>query len=154
MNVAWGVFPDGDRNVGSEQSIEPAENGLVKITYRFDVGWKFIRLAPRNETLRKIEGAPKELSFRVAGDGSGNSVRLRYADATGQTFQVNGGIMSEKKSYYFSFPLDGRDASYWGGPNDGKITYPIMFDSMVIDGTRNADGPHSVEISSPVLIYE
>ena len=153
QNAAWGIFPDGDRNVGSEQKIEMAEGGLVKITYKFNDGWKFIRLAPKEEALRTIEGEPKKLCVCVEGDGSGNSVRLRFADAKGQTFQIHGGTMSEKKLYSFAFPLDGRKASHWGGPNDGKITYPIRFDSLLIDGTRSATGPHSVVISPMVLVY-
>jgi len=153
LNAAWGIFPDGDAKVGSEQSIEVAENGTVKLTYKFDAGWKFLRLAPKEAALRKIEGAPKELTFRVEGDGSGNSVRLRFVDARGQTFQVNGGTMPEKKSYYFSFPLDGEGAGHWGGPNDGKIEYPISFDSIIIDGLSSPSDRNTIEISSPVLVY-
>ncbi len=154
LNKAWGIHPDGDKNVKSEQKIESTETGLVKITYKFDDGWKFVRLAPKNNELRKIEGKPKELGVRVEGDGSGNSVNLRFTDSTGQTFQVHGGRLTEKKSYFFTFPLDGVGAGHWGGKNDGKITYPIRFDSILIDGTRKACGPYSAEVSSMVLIYE
>ena len=156
LNTAWGIFPDGDRNVGSEQSIEMTENGHVKITYRFDDGWKFIRLSPKSDALRAInDGIPKELCVRLEGDGSGNLVRLRYIDSTGQTFQVHGGSMPEKKPYYFSFPLDGTNASHWGGQNDGEIVYPIRFDSLLIDGSRSATGPHSVTLLAPmVVIYD
>ncbi len=154
LNKAWGIYPDGDKNVKSEQKIESTETGLVKITYKFDDGWKFVRLAPKNNELRKIEGKPKELGVRIEGDGSGNSVNLRFTDATGQTFQVHGGRLTEKKSYYFTFPMDGVGAGHWGGKNDGKITYPIRFDSILVDGTRKACGPFSAEVSSMVLIDE
>ena len=152
LNAAWRIFPDGDAKIGSEQSIEMTEADLVKITYRFDAGWKFVRLAPKDAALRKIDGSPKELGVRIDGDGSGNSVRLRFTDATGQTFQVHGGTMPEKKTYFFSFPLDGVGAGHWGGANDGKVTYPIRFDSLLIDGQRKACGPYSVTVSSMVLI--
>ncbi|MDR2116096.1 MAG: hypothetical protein LBP87_06930, partial [Planctomycetaceae bacterium] len=134
------------------QKIE-AVDGMVKITYKFDEGWKFVRLVPKGEK-GKIEGKPKALGFLVHGDGSGNSVNIRYIDSKGQTFQVHGGRLNDTSSYYFEFALDGSNASHWGGLNDGKITYPIRFDSIIIDGTRIACGPYSVSISSPVLIYE
>ncbi|MDR1964431.1 MAG: hypothetical protein LBQ50_11675 [Planctomycetaceae bacterium] len=172
LSASWGIHPDGDANVGSEQKIE-AVDGAVKITYKFDEGWKFIRLAPKGE-IAKIEGKPKALGIRIDGDGSGsdgsgsdgsgndgsgndgsgNSVNIRYVDSKGQTFQVHGGRLKDAASYYFEFALDGSNASHWGGPNDGKITYPIRFDSIIIDGTRKACGPYSVLVSSPVLIYE
>jgi hypothetical protein len=151
LSTAWGIHPDGDVKIGSEQKIEVVD-GMVKITYKFEEGWKFIRFAPKGERA-KIEGQPKAFGFLIHGDGSGNSVNIRYVDKTGQTFQVHGGRLKDAHSYYFEFPLDTSNASHWGGANDGKITYPIRFDSIIIDGTRKACGPYSVMISSPVLIY-
>ncbi|MDR2706193.1 MAG: glycoside hydrolase family 5 protein [Planctomycetaceae bacterium] len=152
LSTDWGVYPDGDSKVGSEQKIE-AVDGMVKITYKFDEGWKFVRFAPKGERA-KIEGQPKALGFLVYSDGSGNSVNIRYVDSTGQTFQVHGGRLKNNVTvHYFEFALDGSNASHWGGANNGKITYPIRFDSIIIDGTRKACGPYSVMISSPVLSY-
>ncbi|MDR0336234.1 MAG: hypothetical protein LBI18_04000 [Planctomycetaceae bacterium] len=151
LSAAWGIYPDGDSQIGSEQKIEAAD-GMVKITYKFDEGWKFIRLAPKGKQA-KMEGHPLALGFQIRGDGSGNSVNIRYVDKTGQTFQVHGGRLKDAWTYYFEFALDGSNASHWGGANDGKITYPIRLDSIIIDGTRKACGPYSVMISSPVLIY-
>jgi len=321
LNAAWEVLPDGDRNVGSEQKIEMTEDGHVKITYRFDDGWKFLRLAPKNAALQMVDerapinasesatayqittevmekswggewsaptsgtrtvidsegnetqrqwvmlwafndnamqatvtpdvvqtlveetdfqgistaafdpektapntddgksqwreviekkpgeyqvtpvvmiggidgtsnvgtgigtggndivnvawqapptaidwakleahhGAyPKELGVLIEGDGSGNRVRLRFTDARGRTYQPDGGAMTEKKPYYFSFPLNDASVSHWGGTEsnvpDDMIAYPIRFDSLVIDGTRSGTGPHSITLLSPMVV--
>lgn len=153
LNATWFLHTDGDKNVGSEQKME-IDGGRAKITYRFDEGWKFLRFFPRSDEMRKIEGKPKAMALLLDGEGIGGYVNLRFADSKGQTFQVSGGPVREKKTYYFEFPLDGTKASHWGGPNDGTVHYPIRFDSVIIDGTRKACGPLSVSISSPVLIYE
>jgi len=55
---------------------------------------------------------------------------------------------------FFSFDLTGKEStSHWGGPNDGVIHYPIAFDSLIIDGTRNACGPFTIDVYPPVLVY-
>lgn len=160
LNAAWEIVPDGDSNVGSEQRIEMTEDGHVKITYRFDEGWKFIRLAPKDESLRTMtDDIPQTLGVCLEGDGSGNRVRLRFTDARGRTYQPDGGAMTEKKPYYFSFPLYDANVPHWGGTEgdepDDRIVYPIRFDSLVIDGTRSATGPHSITLLSPmVVIYD
>ncbi|MCL2346869.1 MAG: hypothetical protein FWC50_01270, partial [Planctomycetaceae bacterium] len=97
---------------------------------------------------------PKSLSVRINADGSGNSVRLRFRDSKGQVFQVNGGVMSKTGPQNMTFDLTGKDASHWGGPDDGKINYPIQLESLVIDGTRAACGPFSVDVFSPVVVYD
>ncbi|MDR0871613.1 MAG: hypothetical protein LBN39_12560 [Planctomycetaceae bacterium] len=153
LNKNWSINPDGDSKVESEQSIV-LDNGFVKITYKFGEGWKFVQLKPRGD-LRKINGKPKTLGLLINGDGSDCSVNIRYTDSKGQTFQVHGGRLKDKKPYYFEFALDGTNvAAHWGGPNDGNINYPIEFDSIIVDGTRQAFGPSSVNVASPVLIYE
>ncbi|MDR2115745.1 MAG: hypothetical protein LBP87_05125, partial [Planctomycetaceae bacterium] len=152
LHSAWAIYSDGDTKVGSEQKIE-AVDGMVKITYKFDEGWKFVRLEPKGER-GKIEGKPNALGVRIDSNDSYNSVHLRYADSKGQTFQVYGGRLKGKTSNYFEFALNGSNAIHWGGPNDGKITYPLRVDSIIIDGTRKACGPYSILVSSPVLIYE
>ncbi|MCL2119597.1 MAG: cellulase family glycosylhydrolase [Planctomycetaceae bacterium] len=153
LDANWGIFPDGDRNVESEQTLALGENGAVRVTYRFDDGWKFIRLAPKNDTLRNIDGQPQSLALRVNADGSGNTIRMRFRDSQGQTFQVNGGKMTDTGMQYFNFDLTGQNASHWGGPNDGVVHYPITFDSIIIDGTRSACGPYSIDVYPPVLVY-
>ncbi|MDR3109945.1 MAG: hypothetical protein LBU65_09725 [Planctomycetaceae bacterium] len=148
----WGVYPDGDAKVESKQTIEMSD-GMMRLSYEYGEGWKFVCIKPKGD-LQKIEGKPKALGLRIDGNSTGGAVNIRFIDSTGQTFQVHGGKMNESKQYYFEFSLDGTTStSHWGGANDGKITYPIRFDSIIIDGTRRATGQQTVTISSPVWIY-
>ena len=149
---AWQVLPDGDANVGSEQTLELTDEKLAKVAYKFEDGWKFLRLAPKKAM--PIEGEPKSMTLRINADGSGNRIRMRFTDSQGQTFQPDGATMTREGRQYITFDLSGKDTSHWGGPNDGNISYPIRFDSIIIDGTRKACGPNSVEFASPVLVYE
>ncbi len=145
LNQRWSVTPDGDANVGSEQNIELAENGTLRVNYKFDEGWKYLKLELKRQFREWLAGKPMSLNVRCIGDGSGNTLRLRFTDSTYQTFQVDGPLMAEKGVSCHSFPLDGSGAIHWGGANDGKIHYPIRFDSLIIDGTRQANGPNSID---------
>ena len=149
----WRVYPDGDSKVDSEQTLEISSEGAAKITYKFDDGWKFLNFAPLSNELRKVEGKPQSCTLRIDADGSGNSVRIRFSDSKGQTFQSDGGRMSEKGTMFFTCRMDGVNTAHWGGPDDGVVYYPIRFESIVIDGTRTATGPHTIKISPPVLAY-
>jgi hypothetical protein len=160
---AWRMAPDGDAKVASAQSVTVAElpsgdalpggKGL-KIDYRMDKGWKFVRLVPQTESLRKIDGRPTAFALWVYGDGSHNRLRLRFTDSDGQTFQPDGTAMTWKGWRNVSFAMDGTTAGHWGGKNDGVVRYPICWDSLLlIDSTRRETGPLEVYVTSPVLIY-
>ncbi len=153
LNESWKILPDGDSKVGSEQSIAPGENGAIQVNYRFDEGWKFLRLAPQ-PTLATIEGQPQSLLVNISADGSGNIIRLRFRDSSGQTFQVNGDKMSNKGMMYLTFDLTGKKSSSWGGRQDGVIHYPITFDSLIIDSDRKTSAPFSILVNPPVLVYD
>jgi hypothetical protein len=159
---AWRIVPDGDPKVASTQSVtlgEPAAGSSpggqgLKIAYRMGNGWKFIRLAPQTDALRKISGRPKALATWVYGDGSHNALRLRFGDAGGQTFQPDGPRLDWQGWRYVAVPMDGTSAGHWGGANDGVVRYPIHWDSLLlIDSTRRETGPLEVFVGSPVLIY-
>lgn len=160
---AWKMAPDGDAKVASTQSVSLAElpsgdlspggKGL-KIDYRMDKGWRFIRLVPQTEALRKIDGRPKAFTLWVHGDGSQNHLRLRFTDSDGQTFQPDGPAMTWKGWRGVTFAMDGTSAGHWGGKDDGVVRYPIHWDSLLlIDSVRRETGPLTVHVSSPILIY-
>jgi len=160
---SWKMAPDGDSKVASTQSVSLAElpsgdlspggKGL-KIDYRMDSGWKFIRLVPQTESLRKIEGRPKAFTLWVHGDGSQNHLRLRFTDSEGQTFQPDGPALTWKGWRSGTFAMDGTSAGHWGGKNDGVVRYPIHWDSLLlIDSVRHETGPLAVHVSSPILVY-
>jgi len=151
----WELIPEGDAKDKSEQSLSPGENGELKMKYQFDTGWTYLRLTPRNNTLTIIDGKPQALTVHINADGSGNCVRIRFRDSQGQLFQVDGDKLNNKGMQYFTFDLTGINTICWDGYKDGVVYYPIVFDSLIIDGIRRTScGPYSLDIFPPVLVYE
>jgi hypothetical protein len=155
----WAIVADGDPNVNSTQSITtaaappggPWDNGkkVLRVVYQFRKGWKFVRLVPTNEA---VEGYPFRLAMWVFGDGSGNTLRMRFRDATGQTFQPRGVRMTWKDWQYVEFLLFGHEMDHWGGANDGEVHNPIRIDTLLlIDGNRKDDQPHEIYVCGPAL---
>jgi hypothetical protein len=152
LKTVWSLRSEGDPRVISEQKAE-IENGIVKITYKMDEGWKSIRFA-LNRKFGKINGKPKSLGIQLFSDDSGNNIRLRFIDSKGQWFQVYGNTMRDQRSYYVELPFDGTNSLHWGGTNNGIVSFPVRLDSILIDGTFRICGPHTVSISAMTLIYE
>jgi hypothetical protein len=149
LEAAYGVVPDGDGKIGSEQSIAvaaPPEGppmpgmGVLKLAYRFDPGWKFVRLFPRAQASLPIEGKPKALGLWV------------YGDATGQCFQPNAPNVTWKGWRYVTFAMDGTEAGFWGGANSGVVTYPIRWDTLFLLDGSNRKTQGAVYIAGPTLI--
>ena len=160
---AYQVVPDGDAKVASSQSLAPAEPkagpplpgaACLRVRYEMAKGWKFVRLAPRRDELRTIEGKPKQFALWLHGDGSGHSPRLRFRDTTGQTFQPAAEPIRWKGWKCALFPMDGRHVGHWGGANDGIVHYPISWDTLLlIDKDRDQAGKGEVYVASPTLMY-
>ena len=68
----------------------------------------------------------------------------RFTDATGQTFQTDGGNLDWKGWRYVSFPLSGDSGGHWGGANDGTIHYPIRLDTPLLVDTPQAMGSKGI----------
>jgi hypothetical protein len=157
------VLPDGDAKVKSEQYLtvaappddSPASvSGAFKIDYRFNAGWKFLRVVAQAEALRMIVGEPAAVGMWIYGDGTGNIPRLRFVDSTGQTFQPDGPAITWKGWRYVLFPMDGSGGGHWGGVGDGVIHYPIRWDSIfLLDSAGGRQTQGTVYISAPTLIY-
>ncbi|MCX5685644.1 MAG: hypothetical protein NT049_18455, partial [Planctomycetota bacterium] len=148
LAAAWQIVPDGDAKVASTQTISlaappdgPPAPGVacLKIAYAFEAGWKFARLVPRTDELKKIAGEPRVLGLWVYGDGSGNRLRLRIMDSTGQTFQPGGEKVDWRGWRYVEIPTAAFSHSdHWGGANDGTVHYPIRWDTLLlVDSSRN-----------------
>jgi len=139
--LAYRVVPDGDGKVASEQTLAVATPpeppplpgcGVLKLTYRFEPGWKFVRVVPTKDELKPLEGQPKALTLWVYGDGRNLSPRLRFVDSTGQCFQPAAPNLDSKGWRAVVFSLEGHDAGHWGGANDGKVHYPIKLDTLFL----------------------
>ena len=157
------VVAGGDDQVKSQQSIsdEPAAPDLppvpipsvMKITYDFDSGWKFLCIKPRDKTsvIRRI---PTALCVWVRGDGSGNIVRARSIDSTQQIFQVDGPALTDQKWRYIEFPFDGSSGATWGGAKDGVIHDPVRVETLfLIDSADRKQSSGTVYLANPTLIY-
>lgn len=155
------VAPDGDPKIGSTQTLSVAEPPAgpampgavsVKLTYRYSTGWKFVRVRLTDPAACQIEGQPKVFGIWIYGDGSGNMVRIRFTDSTGQTFQPDSDSITWKGWRYITFNMDGSRAGRWGGANDGVVHYPIVWNSLFLldsPGGRATSG--AIYLSNPVL---
>lgn len=163
LSRSYHLVPDGSKSVHSTESLSlgapptgPLVQGAVtlKIDYDMDEGWKFLRLAPSSEAARKIEGAPSALSLWVFGDGQGAIARMRFTDATGQTFQADGGKITFTGWQNLQFPLTGPQLAHWGGKNDGTVHLPISIDTLLLldSGRKKMEG--TVYVTEPTLVYK
>jgi len=163
LSHSYHLVPDGSKSVHSTESLSlgapptgPLVAGAVtlKIDYSMDQGWKFLRLAPTSESARKIEGTPAALSLWVVGDGQGAIARARFTDATGQTFQADGGKITFTGWQNLQFPLAGPQLSHWGGKNDGTVHLPISIDTLLLldSGRKKMEG--TIYVTEPTLIYK
>jgi len=146
------LIPDGDPAVPSEMRLSIEKRRLAtrspevyvaRIDYRFADGWKFLRLTSTLPEALPLKGRPLAAGMWVYGDGTGNYLRCRFVDATGQTFQPDYPALTWKGWRYVTAPLDGTQAGYWGGAGDGRIHYPIRWDSPVLidsKGGRKTEG--------------
>ena len=156
------VAADGDAQVASEQSLavaaapEPppdADAAVVKLSYRFGAGWKFLRVVPPSGESRRIAGAPKAFGFWVYGDGGRAAPRLRVTDAEGQTWQPSGDAVDWKGWRYVQFELKPSTA-HWGGGKDGVIHFPLRWDSVfLLDNPSRKEAEGVIYVTAPVLIY-
>jgi polysaccharide biosynthesis protein PslG len=156
------VLPDGDPKVASRITAEIGKSlaGLpggtrnaLHISYQFDKGWKFLRVAPQASKSNPLAGEPAGLGMWVFGDGSGDILNLRYIDASGQTFQTSAGEILWKGWRWVTFSLNPSAASHWGGSNNGKITYPLALDTVaLVDSPGGRGGKGEIWITDITLL--
>jgi len=158
------LHASGDKDVKSTQSLEqgvppdmppgPGLNSALKIAYDFDPGWKYLGVQSKDQAF-SLPGKPKALGIWVRGDGSGNLARMRFVDASKQTFQPDAGPLADAKWHYLLFPLDGSQGGHWGGTNSGVIEYPIRLETLLlIDSAAREKTGGTVYVADPTIIYE
>lgn len=163
---------DGDPQTASTQRVEIASPGpvtspvgpqareITTLTYHFEAGWKFIRVASNEEipSLAADNPAPaRKLGVWLYGDGKGCQARIRFVDSTGQCFQGDGPKIDWQGWRYATFPLLPSGASplaHWAGANDGQIHYPIKWDTIfLLDNISRQPVEGTIHLSAPTLIY-
>jgi hypothetical protein len=102
-----------------------------------------------------IEGKPTSLCQWIHEDGSGNHLRMRFMDSTGQTFQVDGPRMTRSDRQFVSFDFKSSKGRHWGGANDGVIHHPMKLETLLlIDSADRTKTAGFVTIEAPTLVYE
>lgn len=105
----------------------------MKIEYEFTGSSAYC--AARNEKV--FPGAPTTVGLWIDGDNSSNIWRMRIKDATGQTHQLLLGTFPSGWRYVRYDLVNESARTSWGGAGDGRIHYPIAFESIVVD--RNGE---------------
>jgi hypothetical protein len=112
----------------------PGGNSLA-VSYDTGPGWLYSTVTPI--ATDPIPADVSAIAIWIYGDATGASLRNRFVDSTGQTFQVDGTNMSWNGWKEVTFPLDGTGASHWGGANDGVLHGPLLWQALVlIDGSK------------------
>jgi polysaccharide biosynthesis protein PslG len=153
---------DGDSKVPAQASlvetnVPPADNPPFsrawRLDYQFEAGWRFIRCAPAGPQPTPIPGHPQALGLWVLGDHSGNLLRMRLTDASGQTFQPNGPALDWTDWRWVTFDLrDLKSAGHWGGPNDGVARGELRLDSLLLLDGSSRKTAGTIAFAGPVFI--
>lgn len=156
------IVPDGDAQVASQptlavtnapQPLDGRTPATWRITYACDDGWKFFRVVPTGETGRVIPGEPRAFGFWICGDGGGASPRLRVVDVAGQTWQATGDTIHWQGWRHVEMALTPA-AAHWGGANDGRIHFPVRWDSVfLLDNISRHKTAGEIYVTAPVVIY-
>ena len=160
------AFLDGDLKLASKaQATASTAPGTelgpdapaLRVSYDFAPGWSFLRASPSDHP--PLPGRPAALGVWVYGDGSGNLVRARLQDATGQAFQPSGPDMTWTGWRFVTFTLPTPDGTasigHWGGANDGVVHYPVSVDTLFLLDSQAGAPLHKgqVWITLPTLVY-
>jgi hypothetical protein len=163
------VLPDGDSKAEAipTTSAEPPSEGAVgegvpvlRLNYRFSADRKFFRVInpswpPPGE--KDLIQSPKFFGLWIYGDGQGCRPRIRFMDSTEQVFQSSGPKITWKGWRQVFFAMEStneKPLERWGGEDDGKIHYPIEFDSIfLLDNVSRQPVEGEIYLSAPTLIY-
>ncbi len=140
------VMDDGDPKLPG--TYQASYGDALRVRYRFPVGWKFVWVKPLGKGGAILPGKPVSLNLKVWADGTGDVLRTRFRDASGQVFQANHGPLSWNGWRRIAIPLDERAATHWGGANDGRIHHPIRIEAIVVVdalGARGGSGEFAIK---------
>jgi len=158
--MKYAVQLDGDAKVPAEAKLTyckapagaPADV-CAKLDYKFDQGWRFVRIAQGLPV--PIVEKPRFARVWVKGDGGNGSARLRIKDSGDQTFQPDFGAMNFTDWRCLQADTTGKVAGHWGGSDDGKMAYPIKWDTLfVFDNVGGGAAKGTVYIGPMMLYYD
>lgn len=127
----------------------------LKFDYNFNKGWHYAQATPL-----KSEPMPEKataLVLWVRSDGSGDHLRSRFKDSTGQTFQVDLKKLDWRGWQALTIPLDGSGVgASWGGANDKIPHAPLTWDGLILVDSANTEKAHggTVLLAAPTYVVE
>ena len=125
----------------------------LEVPYQFDPGWRYLR-SPLTRRSTIPAGARGAMVW-VRGNRSGDSLRCRFHDATGQTFQVDLARLewSDWRPLRIDFAAH-PGVSHWGGADDGVPHSPLTWEALLlIDSARRGHSqPQSILVASPFYV--
>ena len=129
LRLTGGMVQPGSKVRLSEK--EPFEGKrCVEVHYRFaDVpGIQYVEANTRH----RLPGAVRRIAVAVRGDGSGQFVRVRLSDRSGECHQFDLGKVDFTGWRVLSTEVAGPHGS-WGGDGNGKLDPPLTFLNFVLD---------------------
>ena len=124
-----------------------------RLDYAFDAGWRFVRCVPSSQA-RAVAGNPRALGLWVYGDNSGNALRMRVTDESGQTFQPGAPNLDWQGWRWVEFDLaDLAQAGHWGGADDGIAKGGLRLDTVLLVDSSSRKTSGTIHFAGPVLIY-
>jgi hypothetical protein len=132
---------DGDTKVPAKASVReavspeanPPGTNVFALDYECAEGWRFVRCEATTAKPIVFERRPSALGVWVYGDNSGNALRARIRDGSGQTFQPNGPNLDWKGWRWVEFDLtDLSKVGHWGGANDGVQKGNLTVDTVLL----------------------
>lgn len=110
---------------------------MADLRVTFPAGWRYLVVSPRDV---RIPNNAVAVGMWVNGDGSGDYLRCRFRDAKGQVYQPDFGRVDWTGWKWVTAPLNNPTVGSWGGPQDGVIHKPIVWDAIVLldSALRNA----------------
>jgi hypothetical protein len=158
--LKYAVTLDGDPKVPAEAKLTycKAPGGApvdvcAKLDYSFSSGWRFVKIAQGMPL--PISEKPLYAKVWVKGDGGNGGGRLRFNDAGGQTFQPDFGPLNFTDWRCLQADMSGRSAGHRGGANDGRVAYPLKWDTLfLVDNVGAAESKGSIYIGPAMLYYD
>lgn len=127
----------------------PGSPAPTALSFRWDFpgGWRYAQATPQAGAIPPMPEKARALVAWIHSDGSGDFLRSRFRDSTGQTFQVDLPKLEWKGWRLITIPLDGSGSGvHWGGANDGVPHKPLAWDGLILVDSANRELPHGGEV--------
>jgi hypothetical protein len=141
---------------GRQEDLRSTERGFV-FPYSFESGWQFYAITPAQELA--IPNGARKFVIWVKLDKTSNTLRSRFRDETGRTFQVDLGRLDDREDQSgwraITIALDGSSVSgAWGGSQGAKPTGKLAWEALLVVDSANRNAPQSGALEIGGAAYE